>query len=74
MNLKLKALLLTGGFFAVCIGFAMVIEYILTAFTPAQIAFGGSVFGVSLVTYAVYGLILTKLEMEKSLDKLKDRL
>ena len=71
MNIKLKALLLTAMFFGTCLLAARGIEYIFTTFTPAQIAFAASVFGMSLITYAVYGLILARLEMEKSLDKLK---
>lgn len=70
MNLKLKALLLTGGFFVVCIGFAMVIEWFLTSLTAAQIAFAFQCLVVFLLGYAVYGIILAKLEMEKSLDEL----
>lgn len=70
MNIKLKALLLTGGFFAVSVGSAMAIEWFFTSFTAEQIGFAAQCLAVFLLGYAVYGLILAKLEMEKSLDKL----
>lgn len=71
MNIKLKALLLTGGFFVVSVGSAMVIQWFLASFDAAQIAFAAQCLSVLLLGYGVYGLILTKLEMDKSLDKLK---
>lgn len=70
MNIKLKALLLTGGFFVVSVGSAMAIEWLLSSYTADQIAFAAQCLAVFLLGYAVYGLILAKLEMEKSLDKL----
>jgi hypothetical protein len=72
MNIKLKALLLTGVFFAVSVGCAMAIEWFFTSFTAEQIGFAAQCLLVSLLAYAVYGLILARLEMDKSLDKLKD--
>lgn len=71
MNIKLKALLLTGGFFAFCVLFAVGLQWFLTSFTAAQIAFAAQCLAMLFLAYGVYGLILTKLEMEKSLDKLK---
>ena len=70
MNLKLKAVLLTGGFFAVSVGSAMAIEWFFTSFTAAQIAFVSQALVVFALVYAVYGLILAKLEMQETLDKL----
>ena len=74
MNIKLKALLLTGGFFAFCVLFAVAVEWIFTSFSAAQLAFGFQAICVSALVYAVYGLILARLEMEKSLKKLSDSL
>jgi hypothetical protein len=71
MNIKLKALLLTGGFFASCVLFAVGLQWFLSSFDAAQITFVAQCLAVLLLGYGVYGLILTKLEMEKSLDKLK---
>lgn len=70
MNIKLKALLLTGGFFVVSVGSAMAIEWFLTSLTAEQIAFAFECLVVFLLGYAVYGLILAKLEMQESLKKL----
>ena len=70
MNIKLKALLLTGGFFVSCVLFAVGLQWFLASFDAAQIAFAAQCLAMLFLAYGVYGLILAKLEMEKSLDKL----
>jgi hypothetical protein len=51
--------------------FAVGLQWFLSSFDAAQITFAAQCLAVLLLGYGVYGLILTKLEMEKSLDKLK---
>lgn len=62
MNVKLKAALLTVATLFGAVLLSSFLAWIGDTFTAAQVAFGAQCIGLALITYAIYGLILLRLE------------
>ena len=73
MNLKLKAALITGGYFAGLIGFSYLLTWLGSIFTTDQIV---SVIGWSFIValvYGIYQLVLSRLEHQRMLNKMENK-
>jgi len=64
MNLKLKAALLTVATMVSVFLMSALISWIGDTFDTDQIVFGMQCLGLILLTYALYGLFLLRLESE----------
>jgi hypothetical protein len=73
MNLKLKAALITGGYFAGLICSSYILMKVGSIFTTDQIV---SVIGWSFIValvYGIYQLVLSRLEHQRMLNKMENK-
>ena len=72
MNIKQKAALQTVGILTVIVGASLAVTLILENFTAQQIATGFGILSILCLIYAMYGVVLSRLEYEATLKKLVD--
>ena len=70
MNVKQKALVQTAGILAVIVGASLAVSLILENFTATQIATGFGVLSIVCQIYAMYGVVLSRLQYEATLKEL----
>lgn len=73
MNIKLKAAAITAGLIVGAIAIVGLIHAVANVFTTEQITtFVESVF-VAFIVYGIYQLILSRLEYQNTLKKIRDQ-
>jgi uncharacterized membrane protein YfcA len=73
MTVKQKALLQTAGILAIIVGGSLGINLILQNLTAEQIINGFAILSIALLIYSMYGVVLSRLEYEETLNKLVDK-
>jgi len=73
MNSKLKAGLITAGVAVWCVVVAGGLQFASKYITVEQFSIGLIAVGIGLCFYALYSLILTKLEFDAKITEMVDR-
>jgi mannitol-specific phosphotransferase system IIBC component len=68
MNLKHKAVLHTAGLVATMVGASILVSYVASLMTVAQVVFLLCGLCIAAMIYTIYSLILARLEYHKTLD------
>ena len=69
MNLKQKAALHTAGLFATVIGTSVVISYVASLLTVAQVQYGLGVLCICGLVFTMYQVVLSRLEYKESFNE-----
>ena len=69
MNLKQKAALHTAGLFATMIGASVVVSYVASLLTVAQVQYGLGVLCICGLVFTVYQVVLSRLEYKESFNE-----
>ena len=69
MNLKQKAALHTAGLFATMIGASVVVSYVASILTVAQVQYGIGVLCICGLVFTVYQVVLSRLEYKESFNE-----
>ena len=69
MNLKQKAALHTAGLFATMIGASVVVSYVASLLTVAQVQYGLGVLCIGGLVFTVYQVVLSRLEYKESFNE-----
>ena len=69
MSLKLKAALHTAGLFATMIGASVVVSYVASILTVAQVQYGIGVLCICGLVFTVYQVVLSRLEYKESFNE-----
>ena len=69
MNLKQKAALHTAGLFATVIGASVVVSYVASLLTVAQVQYGLGVLCICGLVFTVYQVVLSRLEYKESFNE-----
>ena len=69
MNLKQKAALHTAGLFATVIGASVVISYVASLLTVAQVQYGLGVLCICGLVFTMYQVVLSRLEYKESFNE-----
>lgn len=70
MNLKQIAALQTVGIFSVIVGASIAVSLILANFTAQQITMGFGALSIVFLVWAMYGVVLSRLEYEATLKEI----
>ena len=73
MTLKQRALIQTAGILASIIAGSVGITLILQNFTAAEITNGFAILSIAFLIYSMYGVILSRLEYQETLQKMVDK-
>ena len=73
MNLKQKALLHTAGIFATMIGASVVVSYVASLLTVAQVQYGLGVLCICGLVFTMYQVVLSRLEYKESLNQMVEK-
>ena len=73
MNIKQKAIVQTAGLVAAIVGGSVAMTLILQTLTAAQITTGFAVLSIVFLIYAMYGVVLSRLQYEETLKKMVDK-
>lgn len=73
MTLKQRAALQTAAILAAIVGVSVGVQLILENFTAQQIGTGFAVASVIFLIYSMYGVILSRLEYQDTLNKMVDK-
>ena len=69
MNLKQKAALHTAGLFATMIGASVVVSYVASLLTVAQVQYGIGVLCICGLVFTMYQVVLSRLEYKESFNE-----
>jgi hypothetical protein len=72
MTLKQRAVLQTAGIVAAVVTSSVAVTLILEQLTPQQIVSGFALLSIGALVYAVYGVVLSRLEYAATLKTLVD--
>ena len=73
MTLKQRAIIQTAAIIAVIVTTSVGLTLILEQLTREQILFALSVGSIALLIYSMYGVVLSRLEYNETLNKLVDK-
>ena len=73
MTLKQRALIQTAGILAAMIAGSLTISLVLALLTREQIVNGLAIASILFLIYSMYGLVLSRLEYDESVNKLVDK-
>ena len=73
MNLKQKAALHTAGIFATMIGASVVVSYVASLLTVAQVTYLLGVLCIGGLVFTVYQVMLSRLEYKESLNQMVEK-
>lgn len=73
MSLKLKAALHTAGLFATMIGASVVVSYVASLLTVAQVTYLLGVLCIGGLVFTVYQVVLSRLEYKESLNQMVEK-
>ncbi len=72
MTLKQRAILQTAGILAVILASSTIVAYGLQTLSAEQIINGFAMLSIAALVYAVYGVVLSRLEYTETLKKIVD--
>jgi len=72
MTLKQRAVLQTAGIVATVVAASVVVTLILEQLTAQQIVSGFALLSIGALVYAIYGVVLSRLEYAATLKSLVD--
>ncbi len=72
MTLKQRAILQTAGILAVILASSTIVAYGLQTLSTEQIINGFAVLSIAALVYAVYGVVLSRLEYNETVKRLVD--
>ena len=73
MTLKQQAIIQTLGIVAAVVTGSVIVSLILSNLTAQQITMGFALLSIGALIYAMYGVVLSRLEYQDTLKKLVDK-